>query len=262
MFYDNLDNGLAGHYKGDIKMKKLISVLVFLLAIAIISTGCSTLETTGGRTEISATGGPGAILSMLSDIRMNGSLQTTPGGFTLRNEEAGIGAISNEERGASKDVDIYIRDSSSYGRDEYVIYSGPAEVQTPSWIKVYNEETRRWNKVKTKRWITIYGLESIHFESPLVQRVTLRGKLSPSDKIREIKFDTYGRRQYGSTYERINILFIKLPRADYRLEVYSYTGKSIFKSARGYPYTRSIYMDDDPVDTQVGNTWIGWKERL
>jgi len=236
-----------------------ISLGVLFMLIAI--TGCSTLEATGGRTEISATGGPGAVLSKLADLRMNGSLQTTPGGFTIRNDDPGIGAISNEDKGVSKDVDIYVRTTSPSGRSEYVLYRGSAEVQTPGWVKIWNEETRSWDKIQTPKWVTVDGLESIHFESPFMQSVTLRLRLSP-DKIQEVKFDTYGRKDYGSTYERINILFIKLPKANYRLEVFSYTGKSIFKSARNHPYTRNIYMDDDPVDTRVGNTWVGWKERL
>ncbi|MCR4284001.1 MAG: hypothetical protein NUV64_01615 [Parcubacteria group bacterium] len=232
---------------------------IFFIILAL--SGCSAIEATGGRTELSATGGPGSVLSTLADLHMNGSLQTTPGGFTIRNDDPGIGAISNEDRGVSKDVDIYVRSISSSGGNGYILYRGPAEVQTPGWVKIWNEETGKWDEIKTPRWITVDGLESIHFESPFVQSVTLRLRLSHG-KIQEVKFDTYGRKDRGSAYERINILFIKLPRASYRLEVFSYTGKSIFKSARGYPTSRHIYMDDDPVDTRVGNTWIGWKERL
>lgn len=234
-----------------------IGIFFVLLALS----GCSAIEATGGRTEFSATGGPGAVLSTLADLRMQGSLQTTPGGFTIRNDNPGIGAISNEDNSVSKDVDIYVRANSTSGRSEYVLYRGPAEVQTPGWVKIWNEEAGKWDKIQTPRWIMVDGLESIHFESPFVQSVTLRLRLSP-DKVQEVKFDTYGRKDRGNTYERINILFIKLPKDSYRLEVYSYTGKSIFKSARGYPTSRHIYMDSDPVDTRVGNTWIGWKERL
>lgn len=233
--------------------------LIYMIALLMVLLyGCATIEATGGRTEISATGGPGAVLSKLTGLRMSGSLQTTPGGFTIRNDDPGIGAISNEDGGVSKDVDIYVLNTSS---GDYTLYRGPAEVQTPGWVKIWNEKTQVWDKIQTPTWITVDGLESVHFESPFVQSVTLRLRLSPN-KVQEVKFDTYGRSQTGSVYERINILFIKLPMADYRLEVFSYTGKSIFRSAKNHPYIRSIYMDDDPVDTRVGNTWIGWKERL
>jgi len=238
-------------------VRKIISIFIFFFFAVAVIAGCSTLEATGGRTEISATGGPGAVLSKLTDLRMNGTLRTTPGGFTIRNDDPGIGAISNEDGGVSKDVDIYVRNNGG----DYTLYRGPAEVQTPGWVKIWNGETDSWDKIQTPQWITVDGLESIHFESSFVQSVTLRLRLSPSN-VQEVKFDTYGRKEYGSTYERINILFIKLPKDSYRLEVFSYTGKSIFKSAKNHPYTRSIYMDDDPVDTKVGNTWIGWKERL
>lgn len=248
---------------GDMLLGFIIAIesALVIIILSLLLIGCSTIEATGGRTEFSATGGPGAVLSKLADLRMNGSLQTTPGGFTIRNDDPGIGAISNEDTSVSKDVDIYVRTTSPSGRSEYVLYRGPAEVQTPGWVKVLNEATGRWDKIKTTKWYRVDGLESIHFESAFLQKVTLRLRIS-RDKVQEVKFDTYGRKDRGSTYERINILFIKLPRDSYRLEVYSYTGKSIFKSARGYPTSRHIYMDSDPADTRVGNTWIGWKERL
>jgi len=192
---------------------------------------------------------------------MNGGLRATPGGFTIRNTNPSIGAISNEDTAVSKDVDLYVRAPSHSGRSEYVPYYGHAEVQTPGWVKIFNETTRKWDKVKTTRWVKVNGLESIHFESPFVQSVTLRLRLSP-DKVQEVKFNTSGRKDRGSTYERINILFIKLPKDSYRLEVFSYTGKGIFKSVRGHPTSRHINMNNDPTDTRVGNTWIGWKERL
>ncbi len=240
----------------------IIAMLAMMLALTMLSlVGCSTLEATGGRTKVSATGGPGVILNMLADLKAQGALQTTPGGFTIRNNDPGIGMLSNEEGGVSKDVDIYVRATSTSGRSDYILYRGPAEVQTPGWIKIWNEETETWEKFDTPSWITVDGLEAIHFESAFVQSVTLRLRLG-SAKVQEIKFDTYGRKLNGNTYERVNSLFIRLPRNNYRLEIFPYTGKGIFKSGKGQPYTRSLYISTNPTNTKVGNTWIGWKLKL
>jgi len=233
-------------------------IVMMVLGTIIMSTGCSMIESAGGRTEISATGGPGALLSKIADLQMNGTLQTTPGGFTIRNNDPGIGAISNEDGGVNKDVDIYIQKVGPSGKNKYMLYRGPAEVQTPGWIKIWNEETGSWEKIKTERWIRVDRLESIHFESPFTQEVTLRLRISP-ENVQEIRFNTSGRKQYGSNYKRINLLFIRLPESHYRFEIFSYTGEWVFKSAEGQPYLRSIYINGNPVDTKVGNTWIGWK---
>lgn len=233
----------------------ITAILAMMLALTIFSlTGCS-----GGRVVVSATGGPGAVLNIFTDLQAQGALQTTPGGFTLRNKDPRLGVLINEDREVSKDVDIYVR--SPFGGNEYILYRGPAEVQTPGWIEIWSPEKESWEKFNTPSWITVDGLEAIHFESAFIQSVTLRLRLGPN-KTQEIRFDTYGRKQNGNTYERINALFIRLPKNRYKLEVFSYTGKSIFKSVKGHPYSRYINMDNNPVDTKFGNAWIGWKEIL
>lgn len=239
-------------------MKSIKTCVLLVIAVAgiLFLSGCgSIIESTGGSVGISATGGPAALLNLLADMRTTGALKTTPGGFTARNEDPGLGAITNDDDGESKDVDIYVRGNER----RWELYRGYAEVFTPGWVKVY--EGGKWVKVKTPRWLKIKHLESIHFDTPFAQSVTLRTR-DNANKVVEVKFDTDGRERRGSYYERINILFIKLPLDRYRLEVSSYTGKNIFKLAEYYPYSRYIYMDNDPADTQVGNTWIGWEERL
>jgi hypothetical protein len=247
-----------------IQIPLIIAMLALLTAMVLLS-GCSVLEATGGRTTVSAKGGPAALLNLFTDLKNQGALKTTPGGFTIRNNDPGFGAISNQDRGVSKDVDFYVRKPLSYinsrgkikERQDWVLYQGPAEVYVPTGIIRIGE--KKW-KLEDK-WLKVTGLESIHFESPFLQKVTLLLRSKKEGKIQEVEFETYGRKN-GRTYERINTLFIKLPINYYRLEIFSYAGKGIFKKAKNYPTTRYIYMDTDPTDYRIGNTLVGWNERL
>lgn len=234
-------------------MKKITMLLLSVLLLG----GCASLEATGGRASFSATGGPGALLNVISDLSSTGGLETTPGGFTRRNDNPQLGVISNEDDGESKDVEIYVRRALN----RWVLYSGPAEVKTPGWVKVYRNGS--WKKVKAPVWLKVDRLEAIHFESPFRQEVTLRLR-DANGVAYEIRFNTYGRRQHGNHYKRTNNLLVRLPLDYYRLEVYSYTGKGIFRSAtRTRPYSRYLYIrGGDPVGYRFVNTWIAWRKRL
>lgn len=227
-------------------MKKVIMVLLlffFYFYFIFFFAGCAT--------EFSATGGPAVLANLASNLRNQGSLKTSPGGFTERNRDARIGAITNEEQAVSKDVEIFVQGEGYLWRP----YDGPAEVYVPSgWIKEWDGKKWLWKKLSS-RWFKVDGLEAIHFESAFTQSVTLRTSAG------EILFETAGRKETGNSSERINVLFIKLPERQYgyRLNVYTYEGQLFFKSVRGIPYTRHLSFDGDPTDYKFGNMWVGWK---
>jgi hypothetical protein len=210
-------------------------ILVLGILVLFLASGCIS-------TTFSAKGAPGALMNLWEDIRTVGKLQKTPGGFVRRNADPGLGALINEDEAEKKDVDVYVERRLPSGRIEWTLYQGPANVWTP------------------EGWMSVQGLESIHMESPFMQRVTLRCRVD--GKIQEIGFDTSGRkRRSGNRYERANILLIRLPLNNYRLEVYSYTGSWVFQRAKRQ-YARYIHINDEPTDELVGNTWVGWKEVL
>ena len=211
---------------------KALTRLMAILLVVVFASGCADIT-------FSAHGGSGALLKVFSDLRTMGKLSQTPGGFVARNRDPGLGVLINEDRAEEKDIDIYVRRGPGY--DGWVLYRGPAIVWTP-------EGPRK-----------IQGLESIHMDTPFMRRVTLRCRDPKTGTVREISFSTAGT---CDSYGRENVLLISLPVDWYRLEVYSYTGSWIFESAKGRPRTRHIYMDDDPCDYRVGNTWVGWSERL
>lgn len=222
-------------------MKRIKLLLVFVSVFFLI--GCPA-------TEFSAKGGPAVFLNLANDLRIQGNLKTLPGGFVERNRDARLGVLVNEEQAVSKDAEIFVQGE----QNTWVPYRGPAEVYTPGWIKIF--EDGKWKKVKlSSRWLKVDRLEAIHFESAFMQSVTLRTSAG------EIFFETAGRKENGNNYERINVLFIKLPEKQlgYRFNVYSYTGQWIFKGVNGQPYTRHLSFDGDPSDYKFGNQWIGWK---
>lgn len=222
-------------------MKK-ITFLLFVFSVFFL-TGCPA-------TEFSAKGGPAVILNLANDLGIQGNLKTSPGGFVKRNRDARLGALVNEDQGVSKDTEIFVQGENQLWHP----YSGSAEVYTPGWIKIF--EDGKWKKIKlASRWLKVDGLTAIHFESAFTQSVTLRTSSG------EIYFETSGRKETGSNYERINVLFIKLPEKQYgyKLNVYAYTGQWIFKSVEERPYTRHLSIDGDPTDHKFGNQWIGWK---
>jgi len=256
LFFKNQKSKISRRIAGRRGKMKRIVILAVLIVLVTMANGCASLESTGGRVSVGATGGPGALLSVISDLRSTGGLETTPGGFTSRNDDPGLGVISNERDGESKDVEIYVQRILN----RWVRYSGPAVVKTPGWVKVYRNG--KWKKISAPVWLKVNRLEAIHFESPYLQEVTLRLR-GGDGKAYEIRFDTYGRRRYGSYYKRTNNLLISLPLDYYRLEVFSYTGKGIFKSAtRSRPHGRYLYLRGDPVGYRIGNTWVAWQERL
>ena len=231
-------------------MKKIMMILLFAFYFFFI--GCAT--------EFSAKGGPAVLANLITDLRNYGSIRTSPGGFAYRNRDARLGALINEEQSVSKDVEIFVQGEGNL----WVPYNGPAEVLTPGWIKEYDNEKKKWfwNKLSS-RWLAVDGLEAIHFESAFMQSVTLRIREN-GGKTKEVMFETSGRRENGDIYERINVLFIKLPEKQYgyRLNVYSYTGQLFFKSVRGTPYTRHLSFNGDPTDYRFGSMWVGWVEKL
>jgi len=229
--------------------------------------GCAGIELAGGRVGVTAYGAPAVLGNLASDTN-TGVLETTPGGFTVRNSDPGLGVLINADDGISIDVDIYVHKTVSYvdsrgrkrTRRRWVLYGGPAVVYTPGYVKEY--EDGEWKDVDTPRWLGIHRLEGIHFESPFLQRVTLRARNERGETV-EVKFSTSGREYSGGGYyKRVNALFIKLPVGNYRLEVFKYEGREDFKSARGYPTTHYIRVNRDPTEYRVGNMWVGWKERL
>ena len=166
-----------------------LGILVFFLISGCVST------------EFSAKGAPGALMNLWEDIRTVGKLQKTPGGFIRRNTDAEFGVLINEARAEKKDVDIYVERRMPDDRAEWTLYQGPAEVWTP------------------EGWMTVQGLESIHFESAFMQRVTLRCQVN--QRIQEIEFETSGRKlRSGNRYERVNMLLMRLPMNNYRLNKY------------------------------------------
>lgn len=213
-------------------MRKILGLGILVLFLG----GCVS-------TEFSAKGTPGTLLKAWEDVRSVGKLQKTPGGFIQRNTDPGLGVLINEARAEKKDVDIYTKKRLADGRVVWTLYQGLAEVWTP------------------EGWMRVQGLESIHFESAFMQRVTLRCRVNK--RIQEIEFETSGRKLgNGNRYKRVNMLLMRLPGNDYRLEVYSYVGSWIFERAKGLPYTRDICIDNNPVNELVGNTWVGWKTVL
>lgn len=229
-------------------MRKMVlfTALAVFLMLGIV--GCAVLDSGIIRTDISADGGPGVIFNLLEDSKARLRLGTTPGGFLIRNEDSYLGAIINQDRSAQKDVYFYVRRHLPGTPDRemtWVLYGGPAEVKT------------------LNGWMRVEGLEAIHFDSPFLQRVTLRLR-QPDGTAREISFDTYGRRASGDRYERINVLFIRLPREVYKLEIISHEGRWIFKRVKGHLYTRYIdlYHWISPTRAQVMNIWVGWKITL
>lgn len=226
-------------------MRKMVlfTALAVFLMLGIV--GCAVLDSGIIRTDISADGGPGVIFNLLEDSKARLRLGTTPGGFLIRNEDPYLGAIINQDRNTQKDIYFYIRRHLPGTPDRertWTLYGGPAEVKTPDG------------------WLKIDGLEAIHFDSPLLQRVTLRLR-QPDGTAREVSFDTYGRRDCGNRYERINVLFIRLPREIYKLEIFSHEGRWIFKTVLGYPYTRRLDLTrwPDPTGARVMNIWVGWR---
>ncbi len=216
-----------------------------ILAILFLISGCAVLDSGVVQTHISADGGLGALLKTYEDSKAGLRLKTTPGGFLIRNEDSCLGAIINQDRSTQKDVYFYVQRHLSGTPDReqtWTLYGGPAEVKTPNG------------------WMRVDGLEAIHFDSPLLQRISLRLR-QPDGSAKEISFDTYGRRQAGNRYERINVLFIRLPREIFKLEVFSHEGEWIFKRIKGHPHTR--YLDllrwSSPTRVQIMNIWIGWK---
>jgi len=249
-----------------VKKNFLYGFLFFVLIFSF--TGCAALETARGRVGVTAYGAPATLSNLFSDVATFGAPKTTPGGFTVRNSDPTLGVIINADDGVSVDVDIYVRKAVAYTdsrgrkrtRRKWVLYGGPAVVLTPGYVKEF--ENGEWVEVDTPRWLKVRGLESIHFDSPFLQNVTLRLRRKGGEAV-EVKFSTSGREYSGGGYyKRVNALFIKLPPGLYRLEVYKYTGKGIFRSVRGYPSTHYIRVDSDPVEYRIGNTWVGWKERL
>ena len=230
------------------KVKRIIGIIgIFVFSIFLI--GCA-----GGST-FTAKGGPAVLANLANGLRSQGAIKTSPGGFAYRNQDAKLGALINQERGVSKDAEIFIQGEQNF----WVPYRGSAEVYIPSgWIKEFDDQKNKWFwKKLSSRWLKADGLEAIHFESPFMQSVTLRLR-DENGSVKEIMFDTVGRRETGDSYERINILFIKLPLSQYRFNIYSYTGQLIFKSAERRPYTRSLHIDGNPTDYQIGNQWVGW----
>ena len=217
-------------------MKKII----FAVFSVLFFTGCAT--------EFSATGGPAVLANVFNDLRNQGVLKTSPGGFVERNKDAGLGVLINKDQAVSKDVEIFVQGEG----DIWNPYLGPAMVYTPGWIKEYDNEKKKWFwKKLSSRWLAVDGLEAIHFESAFMQSVTLRTSSG------EIYFETEGRRETSNSYERINILFIKLPLNQYRFNVYSYTGM-LLKKVEGQ-HTRYLYINSNPTDYRVGNIWVGWE---
>jgi hypothetical protein len=223
-------------------MKRIMLLGFFVFSIFLIGCAGSTFT---------ATGGPAVFANLANDLRNQGTIKTSPGGFAYRNKDAQLGALINQDRGVSKDVEIFVQGEQNL----WTPYGGSAEVLTPG--RVYEYEGEKWVKKNSPKWLKVDGLEAIHFESPFSQRVTLRLR-DENSKAREIMFDTFGRQENGSVYERINVLFIKLPLGQYRFNVYSYTGQFVFKAAEGRPYTNSLYIDGNPTDYQIGNQWVGW----
>ena len=230
-------------------MKRITVIPVFFLVLLVLS-GCS------GST-FALKGGPAVLANLANDLRNNGPLETSPGGFVHRNKDARLGALINDNRGVSKDAEIFVLGEGNI----WVPYNGQAEVFTPGWRKIWDKGKNKWVWEKlSSRWLRVDGLEAIHFESPFMQSVTLRFRENGETK--EIMFETAGRTENGNVYERINVLFIKLPLNQYRFNVYSYTGQLVFKSAEGRPYTRHLSINSDPTDYQIGNTRVGWKLNL
>lgn len=201
-----------------------------------------------------AKGGPAVLANLANDLRNQGAIKTSPGGFAERNKDAQLGALINQDRGVSKDVEIFVQGEQNL----WIPYRGAAEVLTPGRVLRYDNQNQKWFWEKlSSHWLKVDGLEAIHFESPFSQSITLRLR-DENGSIKEIMFDTSGRRENGNYYERINVLFIKLPLGQYRFNVFAYTGQFIFKSTEGRPYTNSLYIDGNPTDYQIGNQWVGW----
>ncbi len=236
-------------------MKRKALVLVVFSVFLAGLTGCASDFLT-----VTARGGPAVLANVVNDLRSLGPIKTSPGGFVYRNKDARLGALINEDQSVSKDVEILVQGEGNL----WVPYSGPALVYTPGWIKVWSQEKKKWLWEKLlSRWLQVDGLEAIHFESAFMQSVTLRIR-GDGGGTKEIMFETSGRRENGNVYERINVLFIKLPEKQYgyRLNVYSYTDQLFFKSVRGTPYTRHLSFNGDPTDYRFGNLLVGWVERL
>lgn len=220
-------------------------IMFFVLAVfSVFSAGCASDFLT-----VSARGGPAVLANLIND--QNQAIKTTPGGFAYRNQDAKLGALVNQDNGVSKDVEIFVQGEGNI----WSPYNGSAEVYTPGWIKIYEEG--KWKKVKlASRWFPVEELKAIHFDTPYMQAVTLR--IRSNGKIEEIYFETSGRRETNNSYERINVLFIKLPLNQYRFNIYSYTGELIFKRVEGQPYTRNLWINNDPTDYRISNIWVGW----
>jgi len=218
-------------------------VIVFLLLT--LGSGCSVLDSGVVKTSVSADGGPGVLLKTYEDSKTGLRLKTTPGGFLIRNEDSCLGTIINQDRSTQKDVYFYVQRHLPGTPDReqtWTLYRGPVEVKT------------------SDGWLRVEGLEAIHFDSPLLQRVALRLR-QPDGSATEISFDTCGHRQAGNQYERINVLFMRLPREIFKLEVFSHEGRGIFKKVQGYPHTRRLDLIHylSPTRAQVMNIWVGWK---
>lgn len=219
-------------------MRKPIVIVVAM--VMVVLAGCAS-----GPVMVSAqaTGGPAVAGKLWEDIKSMGSLKTTPGGFIIRPENAFLGAIINDDQ-EEKDVYVYVRKrrpDAPEGHWQWALYQGPAMVKTP------------------KGWMSVTGLEAIHFESAFLQQVTIR--TLESGETKEIKFDTFGRRDAGSYYQRINILMIILPPDEYKFQVFRHSGKWIFKRAEGYPHTRHLYLSrhKNAARENLNGYWIGWK---